>query len=60
MIEVECLGACGFPTAVQVNGRYFENVEAAAVPDLLKRLRRQGVDPAANGEGGSKAPRGEG
>ncbi|HUE76602.1 MAG TPA: NAD(P)H-dependent oxidoreductase subunit E, partial [Longimicrobiales bacterium] len=45
VMEVECLGACGFPTAVQVNGRYFENMEAAQVPDLLDRLKRQGVDP---------------
>ncbi len=28
VIEVECLGACGFPTAVQINERYFENVKA--------------------------------
>jgi NADH:ubiquinone oxidoreductase subunit E len=28
-IEAECLGACGFPTAVQVNERYFENVDRA-------------------------------
>jgi NADH:ubiquinone oxidoreductase subunit E len=25
-MEVECLAACGFPTAVQINSRYFENV----------------------------------
>ena len=45
VIEVECLGACGFPTAVQINGRYFENVETADVPEILERLRRHGVDP---------------
>ncbi|HUH13543.1 MAG TPA: NAD(P)H-dependent oxidoreductase subunit E, partial [Longimicrobiales bacterium] len=43
VMEAECLGACGFPTVVQVNNRYFENVEAAAVPDLIARLRTEGV-----------------
>ncbi|MEX0855946.1 MAG: NAD(P)H-dependent oxidoreductase subunit E [Gemmatimonadota bacterium] len=39
--EVECLAACGFPTAVQINSRYFENVTPAGVPDLLDRLRAE-------------------
>jgi NADH-quinone oxidoreductase E subunit len=38
VIEAECLGACGFPTAVQINARYFENVEAGDVPSILERL----------------------
>jgi NADH-quinone oxidoreductase E subunit len=38
-IEAECLGACGFPTAVQINERYFENVTPNQVPALLERLR---------------------
>jgi NADH-quinone oxidoreductase E subunit len=41
VMEAECLGACGFPTAVQVNERYFENVEPSAVPALLDRLRSE-------------------
>lgn len=41
VIEVECLGACGFPTAVQINSRYFENVEAEAVPEILEQLRAE-------------------
>jgi NADH-quinone oxidoreductase E subunit len=41
VIEAECLGACGFPTAVQVNERYFENVEPADVKELVARLRRE-------------------
>lgn len=49
VMEVECLGACGFPTAVQVNGRYFENVEAAQVPDLLARLKEHGTEPVDGG-----------
>jgi NADH:ubiquinone oxidoreductase subunit E len=38
VIEVECLGACGFPTAVQINERYFENVRPEDVPAVLERL----------------------
>ena len=41
VMEAECLGACGFPTAVQVNERYFENVEPGDVPAILERLRRE-------------------
>ncbi|MGH7477087.1 MAG: NADH-quinone oxidoreductase subunit NuoE, partial [Longimicrobiales bacterium] len=39
VMEVECLGACGFPTAVQINDRYFENVSVRDVPAVLERLR---------------------
>jgi NADH-quinone oxidoreductase E subunit len=38
VIEVECLGACGFPTVVQINERYFENVKPADVPAVLEQL----------------------
>ena len=38
VMEVECLGACGFPTAVQINERYFENVRPEDVPSILERL----------------------
>jgi NADH-quinone oxidoreductase E subunit len=41
VIEAECLGACGFPTAVQINDRYFENVSPEAVPAILDRLRNE-------------------
>jgi NADH-quinone oxidoreductase E subunit len=41
VMEAECLGACGFPTAVQINERYFENVEPGHVPALLERLSRE-------------------
>jgi NADH-quinone oxidoreductase E subunit len=47
VIEAECLGACGFPTAVQINNRYFENVEPEDVPDILTRLKAHGVDPSS-------------
>jgi NADH-quinone oxidoreductase E subunit len=39
VMEVECLAACGTPTAVQINSRYFENVTPADVPAILDRLR---------------------
>ncbi|MEK6253167.1 MAG: NAD(P)H-dependent oxidoreductase subunit E [Gemmatimonadales bacterium] len=38
VIEAECLGACGFATAVQVNDRYFENVTPEKVPAILDEL----------------------
>ena len=38
VMEAECLGACGFATAVQVNDRYFENVTPDAVGDVLAAL----------------------
>ena len=41
VMEAECLGACGFPTAVQVNERYFENVTPNDVPTILERLRKE-------------------
>jgi NADH:ubiquinone oxidoreductase subunit E len=43
VIEVECLGACGFPTVVQINERFFENVKAADVPAILQRLEAEQV-----------------
>ncbi len=41
VMEVECLAACGTPTAVQINSRYFENVTPEGVPALLDRLRSE-------------------
>ncbi len=38
VVEVECLGACGFPTVVQVNDRVYENVKAEDVDGLLREL----------------------
>ncbi|UCC72663.1 MAG: NAD(P)H-dependent oxidoreductase subunit E [Gemmatimonadota bacterium] len=38
VIEVECLGACAFPTVVQVNDKVYENVKAEEVEGLLKEL----------------------
>jgi NADH:ubiquinone oxidoreductase subunit E len=39
VIEVECLGACGFPTVVQINERFFENVKPGDVAGILEQLR---------------------
>ncbi|HUF50302.1 MAG TPA: NAD(P)H-dependent oxidoreductase subunit E [Longimicrobiales bacterium] len=58
VIEAECLGACGFPTAVQINDRYFENVSPADVPALLERLRTERAHAA--GESGARPPAGQG
>ena len=39
VMEVECLGACGFPTVVQINERFFENVKPGDVPGILEGLQ---------------------
>ena len=38
-IEAECLAGCGFPTCVQINSRYFENVTPGEVPKILEQLK---------------------
>jgi len=52
VVEAECLGACGFPTVVQINERYFENVVPEDVPAILERLRSE----AAASKNGASAP----
>ncbi len=42
VIEAECLAACGFPTCVQINSRYYENVTPDQVPQLCEHVRRKG------------------
>lgn len=39
VVEAECLAACGFPTCVQINSRYFEDVGPDDVPEILDRLK---------------------
>ncbi|HLA89180.1 MAG TPA: NAD(P)H-dependent oxidoreductase subunit E [Gemmatimonadaceae bacterium] len=39
VIEVECLGACGFATPVQINDATIENVTADKVPQILAGLK---------------------
>jgi NADH:ubiquinone oxidoreductase subunit E len=38
VIEVECLGACGFATPVLVNDVVVESVTPAAVPELVRKF----------------------
>jgi len=38
VIEVECLGACGFATAVMINEDFIESVTPERVPELLAGL----------------------
>ncbi len=38
VVEVECLGACGFPTVVQINDQVRESVNVETVESLLKEL----------------------
>jgi NADH:ubiquinone oxidoreductase subunit E len=40
VIEVECLGACGFATPVQINEDYVENVTPEKVPEILAGLKQ--------------------
>ena len=42
VVEAECLAGCGFPTCVQINSRYFENVNPEDVPQILEQLRGEG------------------
>src|SRR5215208_7205518 len=37
VIEVECLGACGFATPVMINEQFIESVTPAKVPEILSR-----------------------
>ena len=39
VIEVECLGACGFATPVLINDEFVESVTAENVPQILSQLR---------------------
>jgi NADH-quinone oxidoreductase E subunit len=38
VIEVECLGACGFATPVMINEEFIESVTPETVPEILARL----------------------
>ncbi len=42
VVEAECLAACGFPTCVQINSRYYENVTPAEVPKIVEHLKAGG------------------
>ncbi len=38
VIEVECLGACGFPTPIMINEEFIESVTPDSVSTILARL----------------------
>ncbi|MGC8839152.1 MAG: NADH-quinone oxidoreductase subunit NuoE [Anaerolineae bacterium] len=42
LVEVECLGSCGTAPVMQVNERYYEQLTAARVDEILDELARQG------------------
>lgn len=42
LVEVECLGSCGTAPVMQVNERYYEQLTAARVDEILDGLARQG------------------
>jgi NADH-quinone oxidoreductase subunit E len=46
VIEAECLAACGFPTCVQINSRYYENVTANDVPKIIEHLKSEQLTTA--------------
>jgi NADH:ubiquinone oxidoreductase subunit E len=50
VMEAECLGACGFPTAVQINSRYYENVTVEEVPRIVEQLRTRTRTGTGTGE----------
>ncbi len=39
VIEVECLGACGFATPIMINEDFIESVTPETVPDVLARFQ---------------------
>ena len=39
VIEVECLGACGFATPVLINDDFIESVTPEKVPEIVQRYR---------------------
>jgi NADH-quinone oxidoreductase E subunit len=39
IVEVECLGACGFATPVLVNDDFLENVTPETVPEIVRKYR---------------------
>ena len=38
VIEVECLGACGFATPIMINEEFIESVTPERVPEILRAL----------------------
>ncbi len=41
LLEVECLGSCGTAPVMQINDKYYENLTAEKVNQILAELRRR-------------------
>jgi NADH:ubiquinone oxidoreductase subunit E len=39
VIEVECLGACGFATPIMINDEFIESMTADRVPEILAQRK---------------------
>src|SRR5437660_10317369 len=39
IVEVECLGACGFPTPILINDEFIESVTPERVAELVRKYR---------------------
>ncbi len=52
VLEVECLGACGFATVAQINDEYWESLTPESVPEVLDELRRRAADAGAGSGAG--------
>lgn len=50
--RVECLGACCNPPAVQIGGRYFENVTAERMDGLIEQLKTAPSEVASPAQAG--------
>jgi NADH-quinone oxidoreductase subunit E len=44
LVEVECLGSCGTAPMMQVNDKYYENLNSAKVDKILDDLRNRTED----------------
>jgi len=56
VIEVECLAGCGFPTCVQINSRYYENVTIEEVPRIVAHLRDKDDGMVSSESSGDTTP----
>jgi len=41
---LRCVGACGIAPAVSINGNVYPKVKVSQVPDIIKKLRREGAE----------------
>ncbi len=49
LLETECVAACNFAPAIQINDRYLDNLSPEKVDDVIQRLKEGWAEyPAAN------------